>query len=221
MRFFRVNISGTKFFLSEKNIKSDAPNLFTNRFEKELTGGNMGNNSINLRMAVDRNPTIFEYIHRHLQGYDVNSSCIPSHLLQHVLEDAHYYCLEKLVSKLENPTISTVRQIQSEYLPLVEYESSISDSDSESDVDSDSDALLDLVNERRLAGFRNEEAFYDTEVHPEINIMKSLSRTEKMLKQMQDLQTCSQYPDIRRTDEFEEDWEDTWDSNRMEKTKHD
>jgi hypothetical protein len=160
MRFYRINVSGTKFFLSENNIRSDSPNLFMNRFEKEFSSKDNVKTINQLRMAVDRCPIVFEYIQRHLQGYNVDVTSIPIHLVRHVKEDAEYYGLEKLKQRLEGKGQHPMFDIKSDYLPLVSYDSSIdsksngSDDGSEIDSDADEDTLLDFVNEKRMVGGR-------------------------------------------------------------------
>jgi len=118
MRFVRINVSNKKFFLSEKNILTDSPNLFTERFSPELDKSFSKVNYANLRMAIDRNPETFEYIHRYLQGYDIPSVNMSAMEKQFLLEDAKYYKLRSLVHKLSTDLN------QDEYKPLVDYSDS-------------------------------------------------------------------------------------------------
>jgi len=124
MKFFRINVSGTKFFLSEKNILSDSPNIFTERFAQELLGGNKKKSFVSLRMAVDKNPEIFNYIHRHLQGYNNDFSQMSSADKEDLLEDAKYYKLYKLQRDLET-------HLRGDYMPLINQSVYTSDDDDE------------------------------------------------------------------------------------------
>lgn len=130
MKFYRINVSGEKFFLSEKNILSDSPNVFTNRFREHakpaVASSRAGkrNGIYENRMAVDRNPEIFRYIHRYLQGYDIIRGEISSIDKYHIVEDAKFYGLKKLQRLLEDKWI--------EYVPttLLDCKSQESDDDS-------------------------------------------------------------------------------------------
>lgn len=85
MKFYRINCSGTKFFLSENNINYDAPNMFTERFTKFPNA---------TRIAIDKNPEIFSIIHKYLQGYVLPK--LDLDILQDLLHDAEYYNFLKL-----------------------------------------------------------------------------------------------------------------------------
>lgn len=135
MKFFRINVSGTKYFLSDKNILRDAPNVFTEKFADELVSS--GNRKVNkgynaVRMAIDRNPETFAYIHRYLQGYDIITHASMKEI-HHILEDAKYYKLYNLIYLLEN------KSRDREFVPLVDY----SDSDNSS-ID-DNENSMDLT----------------------------------------------------------------------------
>lgn len=132
MKFFRINVSGTKFFLSDKNILSDSPNIFTERFSNELQGNHSTGEFKNMRMAVDRNPETFALIHRYLQGYDIISREMSKTDMMHLVADAKFYHLQNLQRVLEN---SVTLQ---EYIPLVNYCSSNEDASIDSmDLDKD------------------------------------------------------------------------------------
>lgn len=92
MKFYRINVSGTKYFLSENNIWSDGPNAFTDRFSY----------SNGTRMATDTNPDIFYYIHQYLQGYELPWSTLTSTELRNILSDAQYFKLPKLKRAVRN-----------------------------------------------------------------------------------------------------------------------
>lgn len=157
MKFYRINVSGEKFFLSEKNILSDAPNMFTSRFADNLTQTTQRRKRYNNRMAVDRNPEIFRYIHRYLQGYDITHGGMPfrrsdlfacklselgnisSMNKQHIMEDAKFYGLKRLQRLLED------KWKEVEYLPLVDYGSDSDDGTMDMDVETSKQPVnLDL-----------------------------------------------------------------------------
>ena len=90
MKFYRINVSGVKYFLTEENLKSDAPNIFTQRFEKFPKS---------TRMAVARNPCVFAAIHLYLQGYNIFP--VPEgKFKEHLLQDASFYGLKSLEEAL-------------------------------------------------------------------------------------------------------------------------
>lgn len=119
MKFYRINVSGQKFFLSKDNIYSDAPNVFTERFEAQPKS---------TRMAVDRSPKVFDLVHKHLQGYDIDVTGLSPDVRRHLLEDALYYRLPRLRARLASDIES---QPLLQEVPLVDYLSSDSSSDSE------------------------------------------------------------------------------------------
>lgn len=86
MKFYRINVSGVKFFLSAANIQSDGPNKFTERFD----------NSRATRMALDRSPELFTHIQRHLQGYQISWSDLSYADLANLSMDAEYLGLTRL-----------------------------------------------------------------------------------------------------------------------------
>ena len=92
MKFYRINVSGTKYFLSENNIWSDGPNAFTDRFSY----------SNGTRMATDTSPDVFYYIHQYLQGYELPWSTLSPTELRNILSDAQYYKLPKLKRVVRN-----------------------------------------------------------------------------------------------------------------------
>lgn len=79
---YTFNVSGTKFFLSPRNIGVDAPNYFTDlvqRYPKRRY------------FVLDTCPHVFIYIQRHLKGYNpLNDITVP---LDDLKKDATYYRL--------------------------------------------------------------------------------------------------------------------------------
>lgn len=142
MKFFRINVSGTKFFLSDKNILFDSPNIFTERFSEELNKDydkkkrNGYIPHIQMRMAVDKSPDIFKHIHRYLQGYNLSYGHMSVTDRIHLLEDAKFYKLENLQHELER--YLQTDQLRGDYRPLidVEYPSEYPSSSEESDTSS-------------------------------------------------------------------------------------
>lgn len=130
MKFFRINISGRKFFLSDNNILSDAPNIFTERFGKDLEKSGSATPLVARRMAIDRNPDTFENIHRHLQGYDISKLDLTKQERAMLTEDAIFYGLKRLQSLLER-----IPEFEG-YEPLVSYSASETSSVSDMDIDS-------------------------------------------------------------------------------------
>jgi hypothetical protein len=113
MKFYRFNVSGTKFYMSKANIEYDAPNIFTEKFQEEPKA---------TRMAFDRNPEQFSIIHKYLQGYSILTEDMKLHEVQNLLYDAMYYKLPRLTTMLLNkkrgPLNPTTNQL--EYLPLID-----------------------------------------------------------------------------------------------------
>jgi hypothetical protein len=72
-------------------MNSDYPNRISEHFTS------FPNNN---KMTVDTNPKVFEHIHRHLQGYDIDLTSLDECLLKDVHKDAIYFRLEKLITKL-------------------------------------------------------------------------------------------------------------------------
>ena len=91
MKFYRINVSGRKFFISENNIFSDFPNIFTERFTSHKNS---------TRMAVDRDPEVFSRIARYLQGYVIDISLLNKEECYNFLQDAKYYKLNELTKLL-------------------------------------------------------------------------------------------------------------------------
>lgn len=135
MKSFRINVSGTKFFISKKNIQNDSPNLFTERFSLLPDKGPV----YLRRIAVDRDPVTFKYIQKYLQGYDIlqNFTSPLSQeskiLVNDLISDAAFYKLQVLEEQLRR-LVSFNECLLDQYKPLLDC-----DTDCSTELDSDSD----------------------------------------------------------------------------------
>jgi hypothetical protein len=87
---FTIVVCGSIFNISWESLVSDGPsNFFTRHFNKA------GSRKIH----IERSPDSFELIFRHLRGYPV----VAKNELQHqdLLNDAHYFGLQKLYQTLQ------------------------------------------------------------------------------------------------------------------------
>ncbi|KAF7713376.1 Uncharacterized protein PECH_001315 [Penicillium ucsense] len=94
-KVFSIQIGSELFRLSGASIASDAPSYFSRFFEEQLRFVD----SANVRtLYIDRDPTTFQDIARHLQGYHVQ----PRDGTQFVklFADAQFYTLPRLMSQL-------------------------------------------------------------------------------------------------------------------------
>ncbi|KAJ5746851.1 uncharacterized protein N7511_008547 [Penicillium nucicola] len=95
-KVFSIQIGSELFRLSGASIASDAPSYFSRFFEDQL---NQNHDVANIRtLYIDRDPTTFREIARHLQGYHVR----PQDGAQFVklFADAQFYTLPRLMSQL-------------------------------------------------------------------------------------------------------------------------
>lgn len=145
MKFCRVNVSGSKYFISEKNVLSNGPNLFT----ETLFNVNNKNYKGMKRMAVDRSPVMFEFIQRFLQGYNLDTSDWKTMDVNNLLQDACYYKLPELVyalndaKKQKKEVKELCRKSKDYYRPLKNYSSSDDSCSFTSSSSSSSTLLLD------------------------------------------------------------------------------
>ncbi|KAL3479732.1 hypothetical protein BJX99DRAFT_60475 [Aspergillus californicus] len=95
-KVFSIQIGTELFRLSGASIASDAPSYFSRFFEEQLSQNGDGNNVRTL--YIDRDPTTFQEIARHLQGYH----CQPKDGSEFVklFADAQFYSLPRLMSQL-------------------------------------------------------------------------------------------------------------------------
>lgn len=105
MKFYRINVSGVKYFLSKDNLQFDAPNIFTDRFEQFPKSN---------RMAVDRNPLIFATIQMYLQGYNI-FPIDNAKFKEHLLQDASYYGLKGLEEALMGESTNSIPPPEQEF----------------------------------------------------------------------------------------------------------
>jgi hypothetical protein len=81
------NVSGKRFYLSWRNLWSDGPNKLTSLLVQHP----------NRRyFTLDTNPNVFEYVHRHLQGYHPMHDFHRQSLID-LSQDATYYSLPRLI----------------------------------------------------------------------------------------------------------------------------
>ncbi|KAJ5581397.1 hypothetical protein N7535_000017 [Penicillium sp. DV-2018c] len=95
-KVFPIQIGSEVFRLSGASIASDAPSYFSRFFEAQLL---QTQDDANIRtLYIDRDPEIFRYIARHLQGYHIR----PQDGAQFVklFADAQFYSLPRLMSQL-------------------------------------------------------------------------------------------------------------------------
>ncbi|CAG8107077.1 unnamed protein product [Penicillium salamii] len=95
-KVFPIQIGSELFRLSGASLASDAPSYFTRFFEDQLL---QTQDASNIRtLYIDRDPTTFREIARHLQGYHVR----PQDGAQFVklFADAQFYTLPRLMSQL-------------------------------------------------------------------------------------------------------------------------
>ncbi|PYH91614.1 K+ channel tetramerization domain-containing protein [Aspergillus ellipticus CBS 707.79] len=95
-KVFSIQIGTELFRLSGASLASDAPSYFSRFFEDQLSqGGDMSNVRT---LYIDRDPTTFKEIVKHLQGYFIE----PKDGSQFVkfFADAQFYRLPRLISQL-------------------------------------------------------------------------------------------------------------------------
>ncbi|KAI2863821.1 hypothetical protein CBS63078_6638 [Aspergillus niger] len=94
-KVFSIQIGTELFRLSGASIASDAPSYFSRFFEEQLRL----NGDSNLRtLYIDRDPTTFQEIARHLQGYHIQPKDGPQFVK--FFADAQFYSLPRLISQL-------------------------------------------------------------------------------------------------------------------------
>ncbi|PWY95262.1 K+ channel tetramerization domain-containing protein [Aspergillus sclerotioniger CBS 115572] len=95
-KVFSIQIGTELFRLSGASIASDAPSYFSRFFEEQLR---LHGDVSNVRtLYIDRDPTTFQEIAKHLQGYHI----LPKDGPQFVkfFADAQFYSLPRLISQL-------------------------------------------------------------------------------------------------------------------------
>ncbi|RAL16974.1 uncharacterized protein BO97DRAFT_431002 [Aspergillus homomorphus CBS 101889] len=95
-RVFSIQIGTELFRLSGASIASDAPSYFSQFFEEQIRQN--GDNPNIRTLYIDRDPTTFKEIAKHLQGYHIQ----PTNGSQFVkfFADAQFYSLPRLISQL-------------------------------------------------------------------------------------------------------------------------
>ncbi|CAK44013.1 hypothetical protein CBS115989_2588 [Aspergillus niger] len=94
-KVFSIQIGTELFRLSGASIASDAPSYFSRFFEEQLRL----NGDSNVRtLYIDRDPTTFQEIARHLQGYHIQPKDGPQFVK--FFADAQFYSLPRLISQL-------------------------------------------------------------------------------------------------------------------------
>jgi hypothetical protein len=101
---YNIIVQGTTFLLSEDQLSSDSPNIFTER----LSDGTPNQNE----MRFSRNSQLFSLIHEHLCGYTIlpiHENALPTRMsreaaLKNLRADAVYYKLQKLVKLIDAST---------------------------------------------------------------------------------------------------------------------
>ncbi|OQE14719.1 hypothetical protein PENSTE_c033G08444 [Penicillium steckii] len=94
-KVFSIQIGSDLFRLSGASISSDAPSYFSRFFEEQLRV----NNASNCRtLYIDRDPTTFKDIARHLQGYHVRPR--DGSEFVKLFADSQFYSLPRLMSQL-------------------------------------------------------------------------------------------------------------------------
>ncbi|KAJ3025838.1 hypothetical protein HDV00_012384 [Rhizophlyctis rosea] len=91
MKLYRINVAGTLFHLSKRNMETDSPNILTSHFERHRVSG----------MHVDRDPVTFRIIATYLRGYDI-TRYVTSHNLPDLILDAQHYQLNHLLQLLQD-----------------------------------------------------------------------------------------------------------------------
>ncbi|KAI2845302.1 hypothetical protein CBS11350_4321 [Aspergillus niger] len=95
-KVFSIQIGTELFRLSGASIASDAPSYFSRFFEEQLR---LNGDSSNVRtLYIDRDPTTFHEIARHLQGYHIQPKDGPQFVK--FFADAQFYSLPRLISQL-------------------------------------------------------------------------------------------------------------------------
>ncbi|CAG8452568.1 7401_t:CDS:2 [Diversispora eburnea] len=98
--YYSLIVRGSTFKLSASSLYSDSPNYFTDAFNSLLE------ESVTKTLVIDRDPTIFSDIVKHLQGYYVT----PRDEVHYtdLYSDAQYYRLPKLKEQLRTNYIVNV-----------------------------------------------------------------------------------------------------------------
>ncbi|KGO74926.1 hypothetical protein PITC_031640 [Penicillium italicum] len=95
-KVFSIQIGSEVFRLSGASIASDAPSYFSRFFEDQLL---QSQDAANVRtLYIDRDPTTFREIARHLQGYHVRPQ--DGGQFVKLFADAQFYTLPRLMSQL-------------------------------------------------------------------------------------------------------------------------
>ncbi|BCR96071.1 uncharacterized protein AKAW2_21011S [Aspergillus luchuensis] len=95
-KVFSIQIGTELFRLSGASIASDAPSYFSRFFEEQLR---LNGDISNVRtLYIDRDPTTFKEIARHLQGYHIQPKDGPQFVK--FFADAQFYSLPRLISQL-------------------------------------------------------------------------------------------------------------------------
>lgn len=95
LKVYSIQIGYKLFRVSGASLSSDAPSYFTNYFS---TKGNEDKT-----LFVDRSPTVFEYIYRHLQGYHVEAP--NSEIYTQLWLDSYYFQVKRLRNVLRDDGI--------------------------------------------------------------------------------------------------------------------
>ncbi|MCJ1390343.1 hypothetical protein MMC18_003202 [Xylographa bjoerkii] len=94
---FPIQIGSELFRLSGASIMSDAPSYFSKFFEDQLRLNDDGTDAVRT-LYIDRDPTTFQDIARHLQGYHVQPRD-GEHYVR-IFADAQFYSLPQLMKQL-------------------------------------------------------------------------------------------------------------------------
>ncbi|MCJ1419827.1 hypothetical protein MMC32_006183 [Xylographa parallela] len=94
---FPIQIGSELFRLSGASIMSDAPSYFSKFFEDQLRQNDDGTGAVRT-LYIDRDPTTFQDIARHLQGYHVQPRD-GEHYVR-IFADAQFYSLPQLMKQL-------------------------------------------------------------------------------------------------------------------------
>lgn len=99
MKLYSFNVSGTRYHLSRRNLESDSPNVLLELVQKSPK---------RRHFALDSNPDVFYFIHKHLQGYAIgphlSKLSTANVTIQDIEHDCHLYQLHKLTQSLQEIT---------------------------------------------------------------------------------------------------------------------
>lgn len=94
-KVYLIQVGRKLFRLSGASLLSDAPSYFTSFFSKAENSEKV--------LFIDRNPTIFEKIYNHLQGYHIN--VLNDYEFVHLWLDSFYFGLKRLQKYLDNEDV--------------------------------------------------------------------------------------------------------------------